>query len=83
MHDQRDPGPGEEEHAGEAEQDELDGQRAEGDRDQAEDGSDAGDDEDGGDDPAGGTEPGHKIQQAEPEEKAEKETTEDIDRAFD
>jgi hypothetical protein len=31
----------------------------------------------------GGDEPGHKIRQAEPEEKAEKETTEDIDRAFD
>ena len=31
----------------------------------------------------GGDEPGHKIKQAEPEEKAEKETTEDIDRAFD
>lgn len=28
-------------------------------------------------------EPGDKIRQAEPEEKAEKETTEDIDRAFD
>lgn len=32
---------------------------------------------------SGGDEPGDKIRQAEPEEKAEKETTEDIDRAFD
>jgi hypothetical protein len=32
---------------------------------------------------SGGDEPADKIRQAEPEEKAEKETTEDIDRAFD
>ena len=65
--------PGQQEHAGEAEQDELDRQRAEGDRDQAE----------GEDDTSGGDDPEDEIQRAEPEEKAEQETTEDIDRAFD
>jgi hypothetical protein len=73
MDDQRDTEPGQEEHAGEAEQDELDRQRTEKERDQAE----------GEDDGSGGDEPGDKIKEAEPEEKAERETTEDIDRAFD
>jgi hypothetical protein len=62
---QREPEAGQEEHGGEAEQDEPDRRRDEGDSTE------------------GGEEPGHKIKQAEPEEKAEKETTEDIDRAFD
>jgi hypothetical protein len=59
--------PGHEEHAGEAEQDELDRQREDGDRGQAE----------------GQDEPGEKVRQAKPEEEAEEQTTEDIDRAFD
>jgi hypothetical protein len=65
--DQRETEPGQEE------QDELDRQRKQGDRDPAE----------GENDGSGADEPGDKIRQAEPEEKAEKETTEDIDRAFD
>ena len=67
MGDQRETEPGQEE------QDELDRQRKQGDRDPDE----------GENDGSGGEEPGDKIRQAEPEEKAEKETTEDIDRAFD
>lgn len=67
MGDQRETEPRQEE------QDELDRQRKQGDRDPAK----------GENDGSGGDEPGHKIRQAEPEEKAEKETTEDIDRAFD
>jgi hypothetical protein len=64
----QDGGPGEE-----AEQEELDRQREDDDKDQAE----------GQAESSRGDEPGHKVKQAEPEEKAEEETTEDIDRAFD
>jgi hypothetical protein len=56
-----------------AEQDELHRQREQGERDQ----------EEGEDGTAPNGDDGAEIERAQPEEQAEEETTEDIDRAFD